>query len=171
MMDMAAKALPHPLFPASPGAQPSPEPSPSPSPPKSSPFPNIKNTLPAPTLNLDPAYGHVATYIDAATGHAFDFAAEGFTGEPSIAKFDSTDYTPPPDLHRHQRQRPHHHRQQRHHPPSPRLLRRRSPLPPRRGLDRDRRLPLSGQRLHRHVHVPRRRCARLLPHLWCWVSR
>jgi hypothetical protein len=57
-------------------------------------LPNIKTTLPARTLNLAPGYGHVATYIDAATGHAFDFAAEGFTGESSIVEFDSTDYTP-----------------------------------------------------------------------------
>ncbi|KAK0721359.1 hypothetical protein B0T21DRAFT_414550 [Apiosordaria backusii] len=57
-------------------------------------LPNIKTTLPTRTLNLSPGYGHVATYVDAATGHAFDFAAEGFTGEPSIVEFDSTGYTP-----------------------------------------------------------------------------
>lgn len=56
-------------------------------------LPNIKTTLPARTLNLSPGYGHVATYVDAATGYAFDFAAEGFTGEPSIVEFDSTGYT------------------------------------------------------------------------------
>jgi hypothetical protein len=57
-------------------------------------LPNIKTTLPARTLNLSPGYGHVATYVDAATGYAFDFAAEGFTGEPSIVEFDSTGYNP-----------------------------------------------------------------------------